>query len=133
MESGPGALQSGVTPTGNMLLDVLPSNERALLDAQLEPVDLPIGTVLYEPEERIEYVYFLARGVVSMTSTVEGGTVEVGTVGNEGMAGLPVLLHTDTMPTKGFIQIEGHGMRVTPERFRAAVRDMPLFERVLYR
>jgi CRP-like cAMP-binding protein len=65
--------------------------------------------------------------------TVEGGTVEVGTVGNEGMAGLPVLLHTDTMPTKGFIQVEGHGMRLTPERFRAAVRDLPHFERVLFR
>jgi CRP-like cAMP-binding protein len=127
------SLSPDVSLTGNLLLDVLPSTERAALDTQLERVDLPVGRVLYEPDERIKHVYFPATGVVSMVSTMDGETVEVGTVGNEGMAGLPLLLHTDKMPTKGFIQVPGHGVRLTAEQFRAAVRELPHFERVLFR
>ena len=120
-------------PTGNRLLDVLPVTERSLLDTQLEPVDLPVGKVLYEPEEPIRHVYFLSTGIVSMVSTMDEGTVEVGTVGNEGMAGLPALFYAERMPTKGFMQVEGHGTRLTPERLRGAMRELPLLERVLYR
>jgi CRP-like cAMP-binding protein len=120
-------------PTGNLLLDVLPLTERSWLDAHLERVELPVGMVLHEPDERISHVYFPAQGVVSMVCSTEGGTVEVGTVGNEGLAGLPVLLYADRTPTKAFMQVAGNGSRLSAERFRAAVRELPLLERVLFR
>jgi len=64
---------------------------------------------------------------------MERGTVEVGTVGREGMVGLPILLHADSMPTRTFVQVPGAGMRMPALALRAAIRDSRRLERLLYR
>jgi CRP-like cAMP-binding protein len=88
---------------------------------------------IYEPNERIETVYFPTTGIISMISAMENGSVEVGTVGREGMAGLPVMLHTDSMPTRAFVQVKGEAMAMPTERFREAMQASPAFARLLYR
>jgi CRP-like cAMP-binding protein len=64
---------------------------------------------------------------------MDNGTVEVGTVGREGMAGLPVLLHSDSMPTRAFVQVAGQGMRMSAASFREALATSPAFARIMYR
>ena len=49
----------------NKILASLPTTSRRWLDT-LELVTLPTGTVLYEPDEKIEHVYFLNNALVSI-------------------------------------------------------------------
>ena len=118
---------------GNLLLDALPAADLAGVMPQLEPLPLPFGMVIYEPNARIDHVYFPTDGVVSMVSSMERGTVEVGTVGREGMVGLPILLHAESMPTRAFVQVAGHGMRLSAAQLRDEMRASPALERLLYR
>ncbi len=60
-------------------------------------MSLTLRDVLYEQDERIRYVYFPTSGVISLLcATDEGSSIEVGTAGAEGMAGVPVFLGVGT-------------------------------------
>jgi CRP-like cAMP-binding protein len=83
------------------------------------PLDLTVNLVLYEPNEVFEYVYFPERGVLSIVALHKNGnSIEVGTVGHEGMIGSTLLLNTDTSPYRHFVQVEGYGHRVGASRFK---------------
>jgi hypothetical protein len=59
----------------------------------LKTVDLVLGEVLYEPGDEIKYVYFPNDSIISLISELtETSLLEVGMVGNEGMAGLGVFM-----------------------------------------
>ncbi|HEX2718070.1 MAG TPA: hypothetical protein VHM67_10350, partial [Gemmatimonadaceae bacterium] len=75
----------------NRLLGALPVNELTRLRPHLERVQIEQRTVLFDANQPpITHVYFPETCVVSLISTLHhGGAVEVGTVGCEGMAGLP--------------------------------------------
>jgi CRP-like cAMP-binding protein len=95
---------------------------RLLEDA--ETVELELRTVLYEGNAPITHVFFLGRGVASIIAPVgDGASVEVGTVGNEGLVGLPLLFGVDREPAKAFIQVAAGGVRVTAAAFQAAVAE----------
>ena len=117
----------------NRLLSVLPTEEIERLLPSLESVPLPSGMPIYEPNTRITHVYFPISGIVSMTSDMREGTVEVGTVGREGMTGLPLILRATTMPTRAFVQVPGHAYRMQAKDLIAAMGESPRFERLLYR
>ena len=56
---------------------------------------------LHEPSRKIEYAYFLNRGLVSLVVETEGGrTVEVGVVGKEGIAGVPLSVGLKRSPLR---------------------------------
>jgi hypothetical protein len=62
---------------------------------------------------KVEYAYFLETGLASIVATMKSGTsVEVGVVGNEGIAGIPVLLGTESMPNRNFVQMPASGFRI---------------------
>jgi hypothetical protein len=78
-------------PGGNRILDALPDSERRRLVAKLEPVRLEMKQVLSETGSRIEAVFFPTNAVASLLNFVERSEgVEVSTIGNEGLVGLPV-------------------------------------------
>jgi CRP-like cAMP-binding protein len=118
----------------NRLLHVLSADEYERLRPQLIPTRLRLKQVLIEPEEPIQYVYFVREGVCSMiASEQEGGDIEVGTIGNEGFVGVPVLLGTDTTPYRVFVQIEGDAWRLGVEAFRQLTDERADVRRLLLR
>lgn len=117
----------------NLLLAALGAPDREALRHRLEAVDLPEGKVLYEPGERLEHAWFPVQGVVSMVSEMEQGTVEVGTVGCEGMFGTSILLFTRTSTTRVFMQVPGHGWRIGADDLLAAASEIPAFSRLMHR
>ena len=119
--------------TGNHLPDSLAEADCEMLSSRMEAVPLALDASIYEPNEPITHVYFPTGGVISMVSSMENGTVEVGTVGREGMAGLPILLHAESMPTRAFVQVEGAARRITTQRFREALHESATFSRLLHR
>src|SRR4051794_4207287 len=102
----------------NHLLAALPSDEMAALQPDLEQVPLPFRQSLYEPERPIEHVYFPHRGVVSLVTEFENGTsIEVATVGPEGMVGVPIFLEDEVMASRAFVQVPGEAARMQKEAF----------------
>jgi CRP-like cAMP-binding protein len=113
---------------GNRLLAALPADEYERLCPVLETVSLEFKEILYEPNKPIGYVYFPNDGVASLLAVMEDGDlVEVGTVGNEGMVGIPVFLGADRTSGLSFSQIPGEAVRMKAEALRAEVeRGGPL-------
>jgi len=102
--------------TRNALLRHLSATEYARLRPHLKDVPLEFKQVLYEPDGPIDAVYFVEHGVVSLVTLLDdGATVETGTVGNEGVAGLPVFLETDRGTDRGICQVVGSAKRLSAE------------------
>ena len=127
------ALAPGEGIGRNRLLAVLPPEEIERLMPSLESVPLLTGMPIYEPNAPITHVYFPISGIVSLTSDMREGTVEVGTVGREGMTGLPLVLRARTMPTRAFVQVPGHAYRMRDEDLLLVMSESPRFERLLLR
>lgn len=106
----------------NQLLAALPFKEYSRLVVYMEVVPLEFKQHLYLRNQPIEYVYFLNYGVASMlTILTDGSAIEVATVGNEGMVGLPVFLGADRIPGECFIQVPGYGLRMRVDAFKTHV------------
>lgn len=106
----------------NRLLAALPQEEYLRLLSLMEPVPLDLKRVLYAPNEPIDHVYFVNKGVVSLVNIMENGEiVEIATVGNEGMVGLPVFLGADRIPGEAFAQVPGDAMRMKANVFKDKV------------
>jgi CRP-like cAMP-binding protein len=103
----------------NSLLALVPQDERERLAREFEVVSLGLKDTIYEEGKPIEHVYFPVDGVVSLVSQMEDGRgIEVATIGNEGMAGLPVFLQaTLTSSHMAFSQIPGQSLRMPAARF----------------
>jgi len=107
---------------GNRIVAALPREEYKRLLPYLEPVSLSFKKYLYQSQALIEHVYFPNSGVVSMLNVMEdGGTVEIATVGNEGMVGIPVLLGADCAPAETLVQVPGDAMRMKADVFKSQV------------
>jgi CRP-like cAMP-binding protein len=79
--------------TLNRLLASLPREELTALHPHMEQVSLSHGQPIIKPDEPIPFVYFPVNSLLSLVTVMEdGSTVEAGSIGREGMAGLPILL-----------------------------------------
>ncbi len=118
----------------NRLLAALAPEDYAALAPHLEPVALSVGQVLAGPGEAFAHVYFPETAVLSVIARMaDGAGVEVGTVGNEGLAGVSVLLDTEASPNETLAQIPGTALRVSAAAFTAAVDARPGLRRLLHR
>ncbi|GGC69530.1 Crp/Fnr family transcriptional regulator [Siccirubricoccus deserti] len=122
------------TSTDNRLLSALPAEELDRLRPGLETIRLATGQDLHAPGEPISHIYFPHRGVVSLVSEVpDSRSVEIATVGNEGMVGVAILLGATTMPSRAFCQIPGAASRMAAGTFRTALDVNPVFRALLLR
>jgi hypothetical protein len=98
----------------NRLLAALPPNDFAALAPVLDPVQLELRQVLYEPGQAIRAVLFPENGMISNIVLLEDGhSVEVGIIGREGLVGLPVVLGAERSSTETLVQFEGS--RLAPD------------------
>jgi CRP-like cAMP-binding protein len=98
----------------NFLLCSLPLAERELLMPHLEPVTFLLGTIVYEPGERVNYCYFPTNSVVSLLHTTQDGlTAEMGLVGNDGLTGVTVFLGGESMCSRAVVAVAGDAFRVS--------------------
>ncbi len=105
-------------PHANRLLGLLPLKDYARLRPHLERIQLEYRQSLYHAHKAIEFVYFIECGVGSLVNTMANGeAAEVGTIGNEGVVGLPLVLGDDRAPTSVYVQVPGAGLRMRPAGF----------------
>jgi len=107
----------------NRILAALSANDFDRICTGLELVSLEFRQVLMEPHRTIEYVHFPEDLVVSVLGLMDDGSaVETATVGNEGMAGVPVYLGAMQMAGHSFVQIAGNAYRMPASASREEVR-----------
>lgn len=118
----------------NRLLAALDQETYRAIAPQLKLVRLGLKTSVYEQDKPIEYAYFPVNGVISMLALVEDDVeIEVATVGNEGMVGLPLFLGMDVTAGRAFSQVPGDAICMKAEAFKKAFQASEPFRTVLYR
>jgi CRP-like cAMP-binding protein len=122
------------SPRANRLLQLLPPKDLARLRPLLHPVSLEYRKSLYRANRPIDFVYFIETGVGSLVNTMKNGSAsEVGTIGNEGVVGLPLLLGDDRAPTSVYIQVPGAGLKIKATLFRRELARSASLRRVMHR
>lgn len=112
------ASHKATEPHANRLLGLLLPRDYGRLRPHLHRVLLENGQSLYRAHMPIEFVYFIETGVGSLVNTMaDGKSSEVGTIGNEGAVGLPLVLGDDRGPTSVYVQVPGAGLRMTATLF----------------
>jgi CRP-like cAMP-binding protein len=118
----------------NTIFASLPQNERERLHAALESVSLKFGQVLYEPGKAIQHVYFPINCLISLLTAVDKRrSLEVGMVGNEGMAGMPFILGMGVSGVRAIVQGGGDALRMAAGPFRIEFERSPALREALYR
>jgi len=131
-------MKPSIKPPGssirNDILRALLKSEYKDLSNQLEKIELKAGELIYRADQSIEYVYFPETAVVAMIDTVEeGGTIEVGIIGHEGMVGINIFLGCLTTPDKAVVQVSGSAMRMKTGNLRKEIRFGSALQRLLLR
>ena len=105
-------------PQANRLLGLLPPRDYARLRPHLQRLPLKYRQSLYRANKPIGFVYFIETGVGSLVNTMANGeAAEVGTIGNEVVVGLPLVLGDDRTPTSVYVQVPGAGLRMKATLF----------------
>ncbi|HEV2861470.1 MAG TPA: Crp/Fnr family transcriptional regulator [Pyrinomonadaceae bacterium] len=120
--------------TGNRLLACLPAEEFDLLSPHLERVKLSHGDPLIKPGEPIRRVYFPVSCLGSLVAVMEDGSmVEAGSVGREGMVGVPVLLADGVTTMETVVQIPGESYAAPPQVVKELFDRGGPFQKLLYK
>jgi len=121
-------------PPVNRLLALLSSRDNAALRPHLERLPLDYKQSLYRADKPVDFVYFIEAGVGSLVNTMANGqAAEVGTIGNEGIVGLPIVLGDDQAPTAVYVQVPGSGLRMKASLFKRELARSPTMQVVMLR
>ena len=103
-------------PRQNHLLDALFVAEYDRLFNDLELVTLPLGIVLYESGQTLEYVYFPTTCIISLLYVMENGaSAEIAIVGNEGILGISIFMGGENTSSRAVVQSSGFAYRLKSE------------------
>ncbi len=120
--------------TGNRLLARLPPEEFDLLGPHLEHVKLSHGDALIKPGQPIRRVHFPFSCLGSLVAVMEDGSIiEAGSVGREGMVGVPVLLADGVTTMETVVQIPGESYAAPPQVVKELFDRGGAFQKLLYK
>ena len=103
----------------NAVLNGLDDATLESLLAHLKEVELSRGDQLYDRGTPVEYVHFITEGMVSLVHDFnDGETVEIATVGREGVSGISVFLAATGPAERSMVQISGAALRMSADSFR---------------
>ncbi len=112
------ASRKAADPRANRLLDLLLPKDYGRLRPHLQRIPLEYKQSLYRANKPIGFVYFIETGVGSLVNTMANGqAAEVGTIGNEGLVGLPLVFGDDRAPTSVYVQVPGVGLKMKAKLF----------------
>ncbi len=121
-------------PINNRILASLSQSTSQHLLPKLESVTLKFRQVLYEPGNAIRHVYFPTDSLISLLTTVDRRrSLEVGMVGNEGMAGMPFILGVGISGVRALVQGQGSALRMAAAPFRIEFARNRQLQEALYR
>ncbi|HSL21608.1 MAG TPA: Crp/Fnr family transcriptional regulator [Vicinamibacterales bacterium] len=107
----------------NRILASIPPHELSRLLGRAAVVRLDFRAVLFRRGDRIQHVYFPLTGLYSLLApAAKSDSVEVGTIGREGIVGIDVHLGADTAYCTAIAQVPGEAVRIDADVFREEVQ-----------
>lgn len=104
--------------TNNQLLLSLARADRDILARHMRPMSFKQGAILYEPEDRVDWVYFPEGGLVSLLSVmISGLAVETAVVGREGGVGYLEAVGAGVIFSRALVQVDLLALRVPAEAY----------------
>lgn len=117
-----------IAPGENRIFSSLSRDLQLRLLPGMEKIPLSVKQILYDGQDPISHAYFPLSGVISLVITLESGeTVEVATVGNEGLAGTALVLGAERGPLKAVCQVAGQALKMRADNFRRSLDEHPAF------
>ena len=121
-------------PSTNRILSRLPLDDRRRLFGKAEHVKLALGDVVCDPGRPIAHAYFPVGGILSSVIILaDGETVEAAAIGNEGMAGVALLVDGTASPHRVVQQVRGEMLRIPAIAFKAALLESQLLHELTER
>ncbi|MHB8623742.1 MAG: Crp/Fnr family transcriptional regulator [Sulfuricaulis sp.] len=118
--------------TTNYILQALPARELQRILAYGEEINIAYGNVLCDAGKQIRHAYFPNAGIISLLTPLDGhATVEVGLVGNEGMAGIGLFLGSNVSPVNMLVQGSGTAIRIKAAFFQNNLKRSSVLHREL--
>jgi len=118
----------------NRLLAALSPGSYQRISRASEQVGLEFGKVLTEPGDTIRHVYFPLDCLISLLAAVDDGdALEVGLVGKESLAGMPLALGNPTSPVRELVQGTGSALRMPAKKFVEELARTPALRRLVDR
>ena len=112
----------------------LPRKDREHLLAACDEVELCIGDILWEPQNRIRHVYFPLDGFISQLVPIDAReNLELALVGNEGMLGTSLVLGVNSTMLQALVQGSGAALRLDAASFRRELEHIPALRKQLHR
>jgi CRP-like cAMP-binding protein len=125
-------MEASVQSYRNRLLELLDPEDLDHLRPHLRPTIFEYRQSLYEANSPISSVYFPIDGVASLVNTMaDGSAAEVGTIGNEGIVGLPVIFGDRLAPTSAYIQVPGSGLRLQADVLGSVMDQSRTMRRIM--
>jgi CRP-like cAMP-binding protein len=110
----------------NRLLSGLPAKDRKFMLESGETVELAFLTVLSDPGETIQDVYFPTESFVSLVTPMDGkANLEIALAGDEGMYGVSVALGVNYSQVHALVQGGGPALRFSAAAFRRELGRRP--------
>ena len=108
----------------NAILAGLRGPEIDTLSAGASLVTLDVRHQIYQPDERIDDVYFPISCVLSVVTRMkDGGMIEIGTIGREGLSAIPLLLGATTTANECYCQVPGSAVKINAALFQSLKSD----------
>jgi CRP-like cAMP-binding protein len=115
---------------GNVILDSLPANEIDLIRPYLRTAALNKDSVLIEPGDASENLYFPRTGLIScIASTSIGEQMEIHAAGANDVIGL---VDTDRQPWRAKVQIQGEAAMLSYKKLLCLLPRMEKLRHVLF-
>jgi CRP-like cAMP-binding protein len=125
---------SSHAPTSNLLLNLTRPATRMALFPQLERIEMPLGSKVYDEREEQNFVYFPSSGIVSLLYMMRNGnSAEMAIVGSEGLVGFAALLGGLSTTTRAVVQVAGDGFRLKRRILDKIMDSDPMFRRLMLR
>ncbi len=119
-------------PRKNQLLAALPESEWQRWQPLLEPVEMPLGQVLYESGSTLSHVYFPTTSIVSLLYVMESGaSAEIAVVGNEGVVDISLFMGGESTPSRAVVQSAGKGWRLASQAIKEEFKRAPVLHLLL--
>ena len=116
----------------NLLLAALPEIDWLRWLPHLEPIEMPLGTVLCESGDTASHVFFPTTAIVSLLYMLKNGaSAEIAIVGNEGFVGVPLFLGGQSTSSRAVVQSGGEGFRMKSQAIKAEFMHAPVLRLLL--
>jgi CRP-like cAMP-binding protein len=119
--------------TTNRILNALSFKTRRKLWPMLDRSSTVAGEVLFDVGAPVTYLYFVERGLVSLVKRMEDGkSLEVGSVGTEGVSTPNAIFGADRAIVESIVQIPGIVLRIKRDDFTKFLDEDRNFRHIIH-